>query len=68
MGFSDSDLRTITDSIPKHPDKFRAIFETKAKEIGRENAAISLLEVCKNISSPIYGIVAEELRKSQRNL
>ena len=64
MGFSNSELTRITDSIPKHPDRLRAIFETKADEIGREHAAVSLLKVCKTIASPIYGIVADELSKS----
>ena len=67
MGFTDSYLRTITDSIPTYPGKVRAIFEAKAKEIGRENAAISLLQVCKTIPNPIDGIVEEELKKSQCN-
>jgi hypothetical protein len=67
MGFSNSELTKITDGIPKHSDRLRAIVETKANEIGRENAAVSLLNACQTIVSPIYGIVADELSKSLCN-
>ena len=60
LGFTAGQVKAIT-YIPRDEDKLPALFETKANALGRDEAAGQLLDACGTISSPILGVVMDEL-------
>ena len=63
LGYKLPEITAATAGVPKHNGKLRAIIELQKMEIGEEATTRKLLEVCKKLPDPIYGLVIEELER-----
>ena len=61
LGLTASQMTAITRPIPTNEERLRALFETKAKSIGRKKAGEQLLEACGTIPYSILRKVMDEL-------
>lgn len=61
LGYTSGKANDLTRRIPNIEGKLQNVFDTKAAEVGRIQAAAKLLEACETIPNPIIGIVLEEL-------
>lgn len=61
LGYAPGKVTDLTSGIPNNAGKIQNVFETKAADVGRIQAAAKLLEACETIPDPIIGIVLEEL-------
>ena len=61
MGFSSSEVTTMTSEIPHNAGKLRAVFEGKRNGVGQRDAEAALLKACENITMPIIGAVLDKV-------
>jgi hypothetical protein len=65
MGFSDFEIDVITSDKPAYASKLLAIIWKKVEQDGQEKAEEILLQACKEIHSPIYSVVCDEVENMQ---
>ena len=61
LGYSTDQIMTITGSVTSHSDKLNLLLDNTAVAHGHELAMVEVLQACQEITSPIVGIVREEL-------
>ncbi|XP_062519667.1 ankyrin repeat and protein kinase domain-containing protein 1-like isoform X2 [Corticium candelabrum] len=66
MGFNNNKITTTTAHCITPEDKLQAIFNVEASAVGSFATTKSMLRACSRIVHPIFGIVAEELRRDAR--
>ena len=62
LGYSIAEITDATTDLSSYYHKLMAIIQRKIKEIGKEETAQTLLEICKVLPTPIYGEVMDELK------
>ena len=65
LGFTMSKVNENTKVFSLGADKLKALFEAKAQEVGRDEAAKQLLAACYCIPQPIFMAVKEQLAGEQ---
>ena len=65
MGYNEDEITVICEEKSHDFDKLLAIFLRKRLEVGLVEAELALEVACKEIHSPIYEGVKEELEKEQ---
>ena len=65
MGFNNNKITTTTAHCITPEDKLQAIFNVEASAVGSFATTKSMLRACSRIVHPIFGIVAEELRRGK---
>lgn len=65
MGFTLDEVTTLIHDIVHAEDHIIVIFETKAKENSRQEAAVQLLEACKQVDNRIYLAVVNQLQSKK---
>ena len=63
LGFTTGQVNAIINGIPTNEGKLTALFETKANDIGRDEAGAQLLVACDAITPSIMGAVMDELTR-----
>ena len=65
LGFTMSKVNENTNVFSLGADKLKALFEAKAQEVGRDEAAKQLLSACHCIPQPIIMAVKDQLAGEQ---
>ena len=61
LGFLDGQLNELVEGVAGGGQKLNKIIRAKVKEVGAEETERELLNACRKIPSPIYGIVKDKL-------
>ena len=61
LGFTVAEIESACFDKPLHSEKLSAIIHQRIEKIGEKKTANELLEACKSLPRPIYGIVKQQL-------
>ena len=65
MGLTKAQVDAECHNKPIPSAKLQAIIRRKVQEIGETQTKTELLDACKHIPSPVYGVVEEDLRQNK---
>jgi hypothetical protein len=63
LGLTDAEIESKCEGKPTHASKLEAIISYRAQAVGERRTRNELLEACKNVPTPIYGIVLQDLQQ-----
>jgi hypothetical protein len=66
MGFSDSEINSITSDKPKFADKLLAVINAMLQKFGHDYSESVLLRACQEIQPSVYGVVCDDVENLAR--
>jgi hypothetical protein len=63
LGLTDAEIESKCEGKPTHASKLQAIIRRRVQDVGEWRTRTELLDACKHLPNPIYGIVLQDLQQ-----